>query len=177
MADLQTIPQVISIGDATIYRMGNDVSNGALFGARMVNPSTVVLIAYVTDALRWHYASQPADNTLRGVANYDIFLCGIYGAQQRGGSGGGTVIPIQPSTTPLALQFYVTDDTPVKNGDSEVVFLQFIGFELLFNRGNQPQATVSDGSSTYYSWDKFTGTFQCFGAANTGELFALIPYV
>lgn len=177
MAALPTIAETITLGDATVYLMGNDVANGALYGARLVTKKTVILVAYVTDALRWQFESNPADTTLRGVANYLIWLCGIYGAQARSFSGGGTVIPIPPTSTPLALEFYVDDTTPVKTGQSTVVFLAFIGYNLLFNRGNQPQAMVSDGFNTYYSWDRTTGTFTCFGAANLGELFALIPYV
>lgn len=177
MASIPTISEAITLGDATVYLMGNDVANGALYGARMSTPKTVILVAYVTDALRWQNENNPTDPTLRGVANYLIWICGIYGAQARAFSGGGSVIPIPSTSTPLSLNFYVDDTTPVKAGQSTVIFLQFIGYNLLFNRGNQPQATVSDGFSTYYSWDKTTGTFQCFGAANTGELFSLIPYV
>lgn len=177
MAAILTIPQVITLGDATIYLMGNDVAAGSLWGARLNTQNTVVLVAYVTDALRWQYEIDPTEPTLRQVANYLIWLCGIYGAQARAFSGGGTVIPIQPSATPAALEFYVTDSTPVKTGESSVTFLQFIGFKLLFNRGNQPQATVSDGFSSYYSWNSVTGLFQCFPAASANELFALIPYV
>lgn len=177
MAALPTIVETIAIGDGTVSLMGNDVANGALFGARLVKPSTTVMIAYVTDAIRWQNEGQPADTTLRSTCNYLIWLCGIYGAQVRAGSGGGTVIPIQPSATPNRLDFYVSDTTPVKTGETTVVFLQFIGYNLDFYRGNLAQMTVSNGFDTYFSWDRTTGTFQCFGPANEGEPFSLLPYV
>ena len=69
MAALPTIAEAITIGDATVYLMGNDVANGALFGARLNTPQTVVLIAYVTDALRWAFENNPSDSNLRKVAN------------------------------------------------------------------------------------------------------------
>lgn len=177
MAALLTIPEIITLGDATVYLMGNDVAAGSLWGSRLNKTTTVVLIAYTTDALRWAYEMNPADSSLRKVGNYLVWLCGIYGAQARSFSGGGNIVPIPSVGTPARLDFYVDSTTPVKTGQSAVIFLAFIGYNLQFDRGNQPQATVSDGFSTYYSWDKTTGTFQCFGAANAGELFSLIPYV
>lgn len=96
MAALLTIPQAIATGESTIYLMDNDYSNGALFGSRLTKETSSVLIAYTTAALRWGYEANPANSTLRGTANYLIWLCGIFGQQARSGSGGGTVIPITP---------------------------------------------------------------------------------
>lgn len=168
------------IGDISIPLMGNDVANGSVFGTRKANQNTTVLIAYVTDALRWQNESVPDDDTLRGTANYAIWLYGKYGLQAKSGTGGGgSVIPIPPSviSAPDRLDFYVTASTPIATGESSKTFASFIGFKLMFDRNNQPQSTANDGVSTYFSWDKDTGVFQCFGSANEGELFSLIPYV
>ena len=174
---IQSISQTIIIGKASTYLMSNDLSNGQFFGKRLPKPMTHILLQYVTDALSWQFQGNPSDPTLRGTANYAIWLYGIYGAQTIGNQGGGSVIPIPPISTPQPLEFYVSDSTPIANGVSSVTFLQFVGFNLQFNRGNQPQAMISDGTSTYFTWNKVTGKFVCIGAAVTGELFSIIPYV
>lgn len=177
MANQKSIGEIITIGDASIYLSGNDYANGSLFGTKLIKSTTPVLIAYVTDALRWQFEGNPSDTSLRGVGNYLIWLCGVYGAQTVAAQGGGSVIPITPATTPAPLYFYVSDSTPVKTGESAVSFPGYIGYNLQFDRGNLPQMQASNGFDTYYSWDKNTGIFQCFGAANEGEPFSLIPYV
>lgn len=177
---IPTIPQTISRGDISIYLAANNNSSGALYGARL-SPTSAITIAIVTDALRWGNAGgAQTQQSLREVANYLIWLTGKYGQQAEyilNGSGGGSVIPISPTTPPPPLYFYVDDTTPVKAGESLVIFAQFIGYELQFVRGNLTQMQASNGFDTYYSWDKITGTFQCFGPASTSEPFALLPYV
>ena len=51
MAALPTIAETIEIGDVSIYLSGNDNSRGSLFGNRLANPTSNVLIAIVTDAI------------------------------------------------------------------------------------------------------------------------------
>lgn len=177
MAVLLTIAQTITVGDATIYLMSNDYSKGSLFGARLTKESSPVLIGYTTDALRWQFDAQPTDDTLRGTANYLLWLCGKYRLEATSLSGGGSVIPVSPGSAPSPRDFYVDSNTLVATGASTVVIPSFIGYNLSFNRNNIPQATVSDGMSTYFTWDKVTGTFTCFGAAAEGELFSLNPYL
>ena len=70
MAALPTILETIEIGDVSIYLAGNDNSKGALFGKRLASPTSPVLIAIVTDAIRWEYETDPTDDTLRGSCNY-----------------------------------------------------------------------------------------------------------
>lgn len=97
MSLLPTIPEVISIGKATIFLMSNDYQKGALFSPRLVKKYSPVLIAYVTAALEWEYESTPSNSTLRGTANYLMWLTGRYRLEASSYTGGGgSVIPITP---------------------------------------------------------------------------------
>lgn len=170
-----SIADTIEIGDASVYLSGNDNAKGSLFGSRLASPISPVSIAVATDALRWGYEGDSTDDTLRGTANYLLWLCGKYGLQAQNiisGSGGGTVVPVAPSNQPLPLQFIVSGSSPIVTGDSSLVINSFIGFNLLFTRGGIAQSNVTTESS-YYTWDKNTGTFTCSPAAQAGELFQL----
>lgn len=118
------------------------------------------------------------DNSdLRGTANYLIWLCGRYGMQVQAGTGGGSVIPVNPGGGSLEpLEFTVSDTTPIPTGGNSITLPQFIGYQLAFIRGGMDQYSYSDGTNTYYKWNKITGFFQCFGDATEGEQFALVPY-
>lgn len=179
MANLLTIAETIVIGDISVALMSNDVTRGSLFGERKVNDNAVILLAYVTDALRWHNEDFPSDTTLRGVANYTRWLCGSYGIEARAGStGGGSVVPITPRIlTPSRQDFYATDSTLLVIGQSSAVFTNWIGYNLQFERGNVPQATANNGTDSYFTWNKTTGAFFCYGAVTDGELISLIPYL
>lgn len=177
---IPTIPQTIARGDISIYLAANNNSVGALYGGRL-SPVSALTIAIVTDALRWGYngGAQTAQS-LREVANYLIWLTGKYGQQAEyilNGSGGGTVIPISPTNPPARLDFYVTDSTTIATGQSTIIIPQFIGYELDLYRNNIPQAIVTDGASSYFTWNKNSGTLFIDGAAIEGDLFSLIPYL
>lgn len=179
MAAQLTIPQTISIGKSSISFSNNDLDLGCLFGERKIKLTTPVLIAYTTDALNWYYEDFPNDETLRGVANYLYWLCGKYGMQARAGSGGGgSVIPVNPSfiTSKARRDFYVTDSTLLVTGQSTATFNDWIGYELIFVRGNVEQSTASNGTDSYFTWNKATGEFFCYGAVMEDELISLIPY-
>jgi len=97
MAQLPTIQQSINIGKATVFLMGNDYSRGSLFGKRLTNQNSSVLIAYCTAALEWQYDALPATDTLRGTANYLLWLCGRFRLEAASYTGGGgSVLPITP---------------------------------------------------------------------------------
>lgn len=77
--------------------MQNDYAKGALFGARLTKESSSVLIAYTTAALEWEYDAIPTDGTLRGTADYLLWLCGRFRLEAASYTGGGSsVIPITP---------------------------------------------------------------------------------
>lgn len=175
MAALPTIPQTITIGDATIYLMSLDVSKGQLFGAKLAKQTTPILINYVTDALRWEYESFPNNDTLRGTSNYLLWLCGKYKLEAQGLNGGGTVIPIDPALLrPNPIEFVVGASSEIPTGSNSLSIPSFIGYNLIFVRNNITQSTIDTGSS-YFTWNRVTGAFTCVGAANEFELFQFYP--
>lgn len=180
MAALPTIAEVVRIGDISIALSSNDYSSGQYKGARKIKDTTPVLLAYVTDALRWHNEDFPNDTSLRGTANYAIWLYGKYGVTARAGTGGGgSVIPITPVVnTPNRLDFYVSDTTPIATGQDTISFPQFIGYNMDFYRGNRPEMQgVTDGFSTYFTWNKVTGIMVIVGPAAELEPMSILPYL
>lgn len=135
-----TIPQIIQIGDVTVYLAANDNAKGNLFGQRIASPVSPVLVEQVTDALRWRYDGNPTDTTLRGTANYLFWLCGLYNLQAQaiiGGSGGGTVIPITPGTGSGIFPIYITQDNfddATNYNDTRIVGQNLIIFMNEINR-------------------------------------------
>ena len=114
---------------------------------------------------------------IQGTADYLIWLCGQFQVQALAFTGGGgTVIPINPSASvPLPLEFVVDGTTSsILNGGNTITLPLFIGYNMAFNRGGQPQTQVST-ESTYFTWNRSTGVFTCSPAAVTGELFSLNP--
>lgn len=180
MPTILTIPEIIEIGQASVYLSSNYASKESLFGGSVIKPTPPVQIAFVTDALDWGYSggAQTAES-LRSTANYLYWLCGLFQLQAQNiisGPGGGSVVPTPPSgTLPNPYDYEVGGATPpLSNGESSVVLTTFIGYNIAFIRNNIPQSTVNLGGS-YYSWDRTTGTFTVSPAAITGELFQIIP--
>lgn len=175
MATLLSIPVIIAIGNTSVYLCDNNNSKGALFGIRLSSPKSSIEIAMSNDALRWGYEGDPTDDTLRGTANYLLWMCGKYGQQAQyiiSGAGGGTVIPIT-GATPSPIQFIVDASTSyMVDGQSTKTVTTFIGFNLLFTRGGITQSTVTSEPS-FYNWDKAAGLFTITPSANTGELFQI----
>ena len=112
--------------------------------------------------------------TLILTANYLYSLCRGYNLKAQSITGGGSVAPPVPGTTPSPLIFIVNSSSFIQDGQSSKVITDFIGFNLLFARNGIPQSTVTT-ELTYYSWNKTTGLFTCVGAAVDTELFALYP--
>ena len=113
--------------------------------------------------------------TIEGVGQMLFWMCGQFQLQARNLSGGGSVTPYPPITPmPNPVEFVVTDTTIIPKGVSSATFPQFIGYNVTFDRGGQPQTQLSS-QPTYFSWNKVTGLFQCFPAADTDELFSINP--
>lgn len=115
----------------------------------------------------------------RGVANYLYWLCGKFALDAQyiiTGTGGGSVVPINPGATPNPIEFEVTINSFIPEGGSTVTIPSFAGYNLLFVRNNIPQSTVDLGGS-YYTWVKSSGLFTCYGPAVGGELFQLYPFI
>lgn len=178
MGQQLSIPDIIDIGDISVSLALGYQQQGALFGPRKTYTAGET-IALVTDALRWQYQGNPADATLRGVANYLYWLCGKFaleGLDIINGPGGGAVIPINPALNPNPIEFEVTVSSFMVDGQSVKSIQSFVGYNLLFVRNNIPQSIVDMGGS-YFSWDKTTGIFTCYPAAVSGELFQLYPFI
>jgi hypothetical protein len=125
--------------------------------------------------------SQYDDPEAVGVSNYLYWLCGKFqleGQQIINGVGGGTVIglPINAGvSTPNPLDFEVTANSPISTGVSTITISNYIGYNVIFVRGGITQSSIDLGGGSYYSWNRVTGQFTCFPAAQAGELFQLYP--
>lgn len=73
-----TIPQYIFFGEATVSLMQNYQAGGALYGRRLINSASPVMVAIVTDILKWQYEinvaaaaeANPENLLLIDTANY-----------------------------------------------------------------------------------------------------------
>lgn len=182
---IATIPQAVVRGDISIYLAANANASGALFGKKLASPASPVTIALITDALRWGYdGGAQTTQSIRETTNYLIWLCGIYGQQAQDisdGAGGGRVIPAGNVTElPNPYDWQVDSTTsstqPLKAGDSSVTLTDFIGYNVEFSRGGVTQNTTNLGdSSSYFQWNRNTGLFQIFPAAQFGDLLRIVP--
>lgn len=119
--------------------------------------------------------AQTSNIPIEGVGQYLYWLCGKFQLQARNLTGGGSVTPTPPITPmPNPIEFIVDDTTPITTGGSSLVIPQFIGYNVYFDRNEQPKTQlVAQGN--YYSWNKITGLFQCFPAAQEDEIFSINP--
>jgi len=79
MAALTTTSVTIEIGDASIYLAANDNGKGNLFGNRLANPTSAVLIAIVTDALRWQLDTNPPITAVNATGTITVTAIGTDG--------------------------------------------------------------------------------------------------
>lgn len=131
----------------------------------------------IRKSIAYWYALDPSDTTLTATGNYLMALCGLYGLEaQQITVGSGSVATITGlSTTPLPYDFIVSGSSFIVTGATSKTITAFIGYNIQFSRGGIVQNTtdVGDGS-TYYGWDRNTGTFVLSAAAGVGELFRII---
>jgi hypothetical protein len=175
------IPSVIEIGNISVPLSLNYQSIGALFGATL-QQSNPLQIAMATYALNEQYNGNPADSTLRGVANYVIFLSkGLQAQNIISGNGGGSVLPPPVYLAPNPISFVVADSgTPIVTGNGTLLLNgsagnpDFRGYNIIFNRNNLSQSTTNNGG-TYFMWNKNSGLFTVIGVASLGELFDIYP--
>ena len=187
---ITTISEAINRGYVSTYLSGNDNAVGALFGRRLAAPGSQISINMITDALYWGYsggAQSSAD--LRQMANYLVWLIGKYGQQAQvilEGSGGGTVIPINPGgSTPFYYDFIVDASTSfIISGTTSKTFPStWIGFNIQFFRGGELQSTTLPSFGTYYSWNSGTAVLTLLAvapstaAAQDDERFQIYPVI
>ena len=171
---LLTIQEDINNGLICTYLAANKKASGALF-PNVLPTTDAVTIAIVTQALKWQYEAAPTTTNLRLVANYLYWLTAAFNLQSKyimQGSGGGTVIPVNPNT-PSPLQFVVDASTSFMiDGQTTATIPQFIGYNVLFARNGIPQSNLISQPS-YYTWDKNTAIFTVLPQAYTGDLFQI----
>ena len=180
MATILTVPEIIELGKVSKYLSANYTDKRALFGGAVIKTIPPVQIAFITDGLEWGYlGGAQTSASLRSTANYLYWLCGKFQLEAQviiNGPGGGSVVPTPSIVRPNPLDFIVSVSSPIVTGASTLNIPSFIGYNLQFDRGGQPQYTTNPGDgSNYYSWDRVTGAFSCFGAAQDGEQFRLTP--
>lgn len=173
-----SVPDIIAIAKVSQFLAENDNLKGSIFGKR-VAPNTGKILYCERKAVEWMYNLDSTDDTLTLTSNYLYSLCRGYNLKAKNiynQGGGGTITPISPSSAPNPIQFEVASDTAIVTGATSGVITNFIGYNLLFVRGGIPQSTVNQGGgSSYYSWDRTTGTLTISPAAVVGELFQLYP--
>lgn len=182
MSSLLSISETIQVGKVSTYLSANETAENVLFGGNVRRPIPPVLIPMVTDALEWANDGSDSLTTaqIRQLANYAYWCYGGYALQAINiisGPGGGSVIPIPPGEIPNPLDFIVSVSSIIATGDSSVVLTDFIGYNVDFFRNSAPQYTTNPGDgSTYYNWNKVTGTFTLLnGNAFEGERFRISP--
>lgn len=171
-----TVAQKITIADISEYLIVNAIKKGGLF-ASGIDIELPNKIRNIKDSIEYQYNINPSDTTLVSTSNYLYALCGKFGlAAQQVMLISGTVSGIVATTSPTPYQFTVDASTSfIIDGQSAKTVTAFIGYNLIFIRNGVNQLTVNDGSGSYYSWTKATGSFICYPSANTSEIFGLFP--
>lgn len=151
MSALPTIQQTIDIGNGSLPYALNNLYKGALYNKSISTQKSCTEIAMFTDILSWQYEALPSDSTLRGTANYLIWLCGMFGMQAQSASGGGSVIPINPNK-PSIYPFVITsadfEDDGVSYNNPNIVG---DNLELFPNQLNQQFWYAGQGFFVYTS--------------------------
>ncbi len=167
---------ILQVGKIAQYLASNDIANKeGLFGGAL-NSNLALLIYMERTIVQWQYDKDPSDTTLRASCNYLWQLYGKYGREGLvilNGNTGGGIIP-GFGTAPTPLQFIVSGSSPIITGESSKTIASFVGFNLIFARGNITQTTVNTEQS-WYTWDRTTGAFTVTPEAQEGELFQLFP--
>ncbi len=171
-----TVPEIIEIAKASQFLAANDIARRGVYagGIDMGLDRKLYLIRRSVERV---YDLDPSDSTLIKTSNYLYALCGKYGLQARYMTGGGgSVSPVgpPPSTLPQPYEFEVSGSTLVVAGTGSAMIEDFIGYNVIFVRNNLTQSTINQGSS-YFSWNRVTGLFQCFPDAVATELFQIYP--
>lgn len=173
---MPTVAEIVSSYPIAQYLAANSINKQGLYGGG-VNNQLPEKIYNIGRSVERTYNDDPSDDTLQETANYLWTLCGRFGLEALVvAQASGSVSPVTPtSSLPLPITFFVSASSLIPTGSNSVTISSFIGYNLAFNRNNVPQAPLNDGSGSYFSWNRNTGEFVCYGDANVGELFQLIP--
>jgi hypothetical protein len=134
-------------------------------------------IRNIRESIQYRYNQDPSDTTLIKTSNHLMGMCLFSEVAQGIIFNSGTIPGTVPILVPSPYQFIVDASTSfIIDGQSSKTITAFIGYNIIFVRNYVPQSTVDPGGGgNYYSWTKATGSFVCFSAAATGDVFGIFP--
>lgn len=184
MAALTTQEQ-IDIGHICQVLAANELKGGKRHGASL-DKRLPNLLNMTTDTLEDLLAIDPTSADLVPIGNYLVSISKGYPRAINYQRSGGSVASTVSITTATPLDWKVsataTAIAPLATGESTVTFDGTLGFPDLrgfnmdFFRGGQPQYTTNPGDgTTYYYWNKVSGVFIIYGAAQLNEQMRISP--
>lgn len=175
-----TTQEIINIAKISQYLATAKIAKKGLWGGGE-DLRLPRLLYSIRKSVENDYNLNQSDSSLYQTATYLYGLCAPYNQKAiaiLNNGNGGQISPIAPPTTISPLEFIVTDSSVIPSGSSSIMLntfpYDFRNYNLIFARNNSQQTMVDNGS-TYYTWNKVTGLFQCIGLAVDGELFSITP--
>lgn len=172
---MPTITQIMSDYQIAQYLAVKDIARKRLFGGG-IDVSLPEKIYNIGKSIQRVFDNDPTDTTLYKTAYFLYALCGIWGLKAEAVSGdSGAIAPVTTtSVLPIPLNFVVSASSTIPTGGSTATIASYQGYNLLFVRNGIAQSQINTGGS-YYTWNRTTAEFECFGDAQVGEEFLLIP--
>lgn len=174
-----TVSDIMDIWPVAQYLAANDIPVN-IRSNKGGDISLPMKIYSVGKSVQRTFDDNPTDSYLTQTANYLYSLCGKYGLQAQVVNQSSGVIASATTVTsslPFPLDFIVSVSSTIPTGGTSVVISAFIGYNIEFIRGSVTQYTTNPGDgSTYYNWDRTTGTLTLFnGAAQVDERLRITP--
>ena len=169
-----TVAEKLAVAEICEYLVTIAIQKGGLNGGG-IDLQLPTKIYNLRTTIQYQYEQDPSDDTLEAVTNYLYGMC-MFNLQAQSITGsGGVIAAISGGTNlPVPYQFTVAaSGTFMIDGQSAQTITAFIGYNLIFVRGNITQSVVNDGVTSYYSWTKSIGAFTAVPAVTTGELIQL----
>jgi hypothetical protein len=170
-----TVAQKLNIASISEYIITNAIAKGGLY-AGGIDLDLPQKIYNIRTTIQYLYEADPSDDSLQATTNYLYAMCGKFGlAAQAVLQIAGTIAGTSgAAAAPNPYQFTVAaSGTFLVDGDTSKTITAFIGYNLLYIRNGITQYTVNDGSGSYYSWTKATGSFTTTPAVATTEIIGL----
>jgi hypothetical protein len=170
-----TVAEKLAIAEINEYLISNAIRKGGLNGGG-IDLQLPTKIRMIREAIQYRYDGDPSDTSLTATSNYLLGLCLYVAAAKNITGNGGTIAGVHVAgNAPDPYRFIVDASTTFMiDGESSKTITAFIGYNLIYVRGGIDQSTQDDGSGSYFSWTKSTGSFITFPALNTGENIQLI---
>lgn len=172
-----TTSEIISYAKISQYLCAVEIMKKGLY-AGGIDIQLPNKIYNIRKSVEYWYDLDSTDTTLVATGNYLQAICGKYFLQAQAVEGvAGAIAVIHALSAPDPEEFVVAaSGTFMVDGESTKTITDYIGYNLIFIRNNINQSTVDIGGGTsYFSWDRDSGSFFCSPAAITSELFQLIP--